>query len=92
MAHEGCGTVLRDTEAETCLYLMGNRQYNAESPRQKESVNKKRWRALELGRKQLAVARGEAIGGTSPISTPLEVRWRAEGRAHSQIDESIDAY
>ena len=32
------GTVLRDQDTETCMYLIGNRQYNAERSRQKEAA------------------------------------------------------
>ena len=31
------GTVLRDQDTEACMYLIGNRQYNAERYQQKEA-------------------------------------------------------
>ena len=36
------GTVLRDDDTEACMYLIGNRQYNAERSRQKEDAGKRK--------------------------------------------------
>ena len=36
------GTVLRDQDAETCMYLIGNRQYNADRSRQKEAARRRK--------------------------------------------------
>ena len=36
------GTVMRDEDTDACVYLVGNRQYNAERPPQKEASGKRK--------------------------------------------------